>query len=128
MIYKPSSFNYSLVDGNELLIINFKKGVSSFHTVSQEDTKAVKQYLSKNLIEINIPTASEQTLIDNGFLVPADLDEDLELELIQSDYINNNILQLVIHVTKDCNFRCKYCFLDFEHEKMHLMVQDKVVD
>ncbi len=128
MIYKPSSFNYSLVDGNELLIINFKKGVSSFHTVSQEDTKAVKQYLSENLIEINIPTASEQTLIDNGFLVPADLDEDLELELIQSDYINNNILQLVIHVTKDCNFRCKYCFLDFEHEKMHLMVQDKVVD
>lgn len=128
MIYKPSSFNYSLFDGAELLIINFKKGLSSFNVVSQEDIDTVKQCLSKDVVEINNPSVLEQTLIDHGFLIPSELDENLELELMQSDYINDSTLHLVIHVTKDCNFRCKYCFLDFEHQKMQLMVQDKVVD
>lgn len=30
MIYKPSKFNYSLLDNGELIIVNLKRGLSTF--------------------------------------------------------------------------------------------------
>lgn len=118
MIYKPSKFNYFFVDSDELMIVNFKKGLSTFTIVTGDDIALVKEHLSSENICINHPTDKEQNLIDNGFLIPIDYDENSEAEMLRMDYIYDNRLQLIIHVTKDCNFRCKYCFLDFEHQKM----------
>lgn len=117
MNYKPSKFNYSLSDSGELIIVNLKRGLSTFTIVTGDDIAFTTKYLASDRIYINRPTEKELTLINNGFLIPIDDNEDAEVEMLQMDYIYDNRLQLVIHVTKDCNFRCKYCFIDFEHQK-----------
>lgn len=126
MNYKPSKFNYSLSDSGELIIVNLKRGLSTFTIVTGDDIAFTTKYLASDRIYINRPTEKELTLINNGFLIPIDDNEDAEVEMLQMDYIYDNRLQLVIHVTKDCNFRCKYCFIDFEHQKMEALVQEQV--
>jgi len=128
MIYKPSSCNYFTLNEKELLIVNFLKGISSFRVVTGNDVDLVKNYLSISLLDIKNPNALEKMLIDNGFLIPENYDEDSEIEMLQLDYIYNSKLRIVVHVTKDCNFRCKYCFIDFENKKMDLLIQDKIID
>ena len=128
MIYKTSIFNYSFEDENNLLIINFKKGLSSFHVISDNDIETVESYLKLSRHNIDNPNDIENKLIEGGFLVPEDMDENAEIEMLQLDYIYNNKLQLIVHVTKDCNFRCKYCFIDFKHQKMEMLVQDQIID
>ena len=128
MIYKPSKFNYSLLDNGELIIVNLKRGLSTFTIVTEDDIAFTTKYLVSDRICINRPTDKELTFINNGFLIPVDVDEDTEVELLQMDYIYDNRLQLVIHVTKDCNFRCRYCFIDFEHQRMESLVQNQVIE
>ena len=56
MIYKPSKFNYFFVDSDELMIVNFKKGLSTFTIVTGDDIALVKENLSSENICINHPT------------------------------------------------------------------------
>ena len=128
MEYKTSSFNYSTYYEKELLIVNFRKGLSSFRVVTGNDIDAVKKYLSLSSCEIENPDNIEKELIDGGFLIPIGDDEDAEIEMLQMDYVYNNKLQLIVHVTRDCNFRCKYCFINFEHQKLEFIVQEQIVD
>ena len=37
MTYKPSLFNFYTEDGQELLLINFKLGIGSFHIITEKD-------------------------------------------------------------------------------------------
>jgi uncharacterized protein len=61
-------------------------------------------------------------LIIRGFLIPSGCDEysiveenaRLRKEHLQSGYLVR-ALQLVL--SKNCNFRCKYCFMDFQQER-----------
>lgn len=36
MVYKPSLFNFYTEDGQELLLINSKLGIGSFHIVTEK--------------------------------------------------------------------------------------------
>lgn len=127
MRYKQSKYNYMMREGKELLIVNFKKGISSFKVITDEDIPIIEQYLSIACVDLKEPDSTQKILIENGFWIPEDHDENREVELLQTDYIYNTTLQLIIHVTKNCNFRCKYCFIDFENKKMEPLVQDEVV-
>lgn len=84
MIYKPSQFNYSFHDGDELLMVNFKKGLSTFTTVTGDDIISIRDYLSADTVNIDTPTEVGHVLIDNGFLIPFDTDENKEVEMLQS--------------------------------------------
>lgn len=53
MTYKASGFNYWVSDKNELLIVNFKKGLSSFRIVTDNDIEVVKKYISLDCCEID---------------------------------------------------------------------------
>ena len=64
MIYKTSLFNYSMNHEKELLIVNFKKGLSSFRIVSGGDIEIVRNYISAPISEINTPNNIEKNLID----------------------------------------------------------------
>lgn len=127
MIFKPSKYNYCFKCNDELMIVNLKKGLSTFSVVTGDDIEFVEELLSSKKVCIDCPINKERCLIDNGFLIPNDYDEDSEVEMLQMDYIYDNRLQLILHVTKDCNFRCKYCFIDFEHQKMEDLVQGQVI-
>ena len=81
MIYKTSIFNYSFEDENNLLIINFKKGLSSFHVISDNDIETVESYLKLSRHNIDNPNDIENKLIEGGFLVPEDMDENAEIEI-----------------------------------------------
>ena len=81
MIYKPSKFNYSLLDNGELIIVNLKRGLSTFTIVTEDDIAFTTKYLASDRICINRPTDKELTFINNGFLIPVDVDEDTEVEL-----------------------------------------------
>ncbi len=84
MIYKSSQFNYSFHDGDELLMVNFKKGLSTFTTVTGDDIISIRDYLSADTVNIDTPTEVGHVLIDNGFLIPFDTDENKEVEMLQS--------------------------------------------
>lgn len=127
MEYKTSKYNYYLEENNELLIINFNRGISSMCVVTDNEKEVVMKYLKGDLHEFKKIGKEEEMLIENGFLIPIDHDEESELELKRLDYIYDNLLHLVIHVTKNCNFRCKYCFIDFENKKLDYLVQEQIV-
>ena len=128
MRYKPSIFNFYTNDNQDLLLVNFKLGIKSFHIVSGSDVDEVKLLLNASSVEDVDHTPIIKSLIEKGFLIPYEYDEQKERSLLQLDYIYSNKLQLVIHVTNDCNFRCKYCFLDFKTQKMSLTTQNGVIE
>ena len=98
MVYKASQYNYWLPNNNneELLIVNFKKGLSSFRVISGNDIDIVMKYISTSSYEIDIPNNIEKDLIEGGFLIPIEDNEDAEVEMLQMDYIYNNKLQLIV--------------------------------
>ena len=128
MIYKNSKFNYYVDTNDELLIVNLKNGISTFRVITGKDIDIVRSYLKVSTYNIDDPNNLEKMLIQEGFLIPIEHDENAEVDLLQTDYIYDNRLHLVIHVTKDCNFRCKYCFIDFQHKKLEVVVQEQIIN
>ena len=97
MRYKPSIFNFYTNDNQDLLLVNFKLGIKSFHIVSGSDVDEVKLLLNASSVEDVDHTPIIKSLIEKGFLIPYEYDEQKERSLLQLDYIYSNKLQLVIH-------------------------------
>jgi uncharacterized protein len=69
----------------------------------------------------------ENFLIDHGFLVPDERDEDNLRWLRMMEETTDSTLDLIILPTEQCNFRCKYCYETFEKGKMDTTIQESLV-
>jgi uncharacterized protein len=126
MTYKPSKFNYIHTRGNgELRMYNSMGGTKSLSIIQPEQAEAIKRLL-KNGAGTEAGKY-ESFLINHGFLVPAERDEDSLRTLRMMEQTTDSTLDLIILPTEQCNFRCKYCYETFEKGKMDISFQEALV-
>jgi uncharacterized protein len=73
------------------------------------------------------PKGVVRYLTDNGFLVPKGTNEyrQVQLNFGQTHY-RQDVLELILLASEDCNFRCDYCYEDFARGTMLPSVRDGV--
>lgn len=123
--YKASMFNYIMNDCNDdVYIYNTFMGSKSISKISPKNRKKVVSLLSSNKI-VNCDENLLDILHNKGFIVPKKKDEKRQRDFFYANFLNDDTLRLVIHTTKACNFRCKYCSLEFTNEHLTEAVQKK---
>lgn len=129
--YKPSRFNFihPCKDGS-LRLYNSMTGTKGLLSVPFEYSDTVRTLLSKDIIESDALFHWEiSVLIDNGYLIPIERDENKCLLLRKMNVLSNDKkMSLVIMPTEKCNFKCKYCYETFKKGKMSLTVQDAIIN
>lgn len=66
--------------------------------------------------------------IDRGFLVPEYINEDILGAKILRDKLNPTTLDLTILASENCNFRCPYCFDQFNGKNISRETIDNIVE
>lgn len=112
---KKSKFNYYVIDSNgDMLLYNFLFGLSSLLRVSKSDTNVFSEFVLNEEIIPNTTVDQYNNafskLIEKGFLVDSDIDENVLYYSTQFNEIFDNVLRLTILPTGKCNFKCSYCF------------------
>ncbi len=95
--------------------------------VKSENTYILYNSLSKKIIKINnfnmdicnLPCDVSNKFKELGFLVDEGIDEKKLANMKYLDYIYNNELILILFPTEDCNFRCTFCYEDFNGKYMN---------
>lgn len=104
MKYKPSKYNF-VKDYSDSKKIIYNTLTSALGLIENENYKLIH----KNVEQIECETLSQ--LLDNGFIVPDALNEKdvINTRLNQARFDKSN-LALTFAITRDCNFRCVYCY------------------
>lgn len=110
---KISKYSYSVKDeeGN-LLLYNFLTGLSSIKKILKKDIMDYEKIIYKiqeKSEDINISQLGK-LLLEIGYFVRYDTDENILLEAKQYGTIYSRRLEVVILPTGNCNFGCPYCF------------------
>lgn len=116
--FKPSMFNRVVKKGTDMIIFNSKTGPAGIRYVSEQHKEQVEKLLSQKRISETDDSPVRQSLIECGFIVPFERNEKEIREYLQTKILTDSRLHLVIHTSKDCNFRCKYCYMDFKQENI----------
>jgi len=73
------------------------------------------------------PKGVVKYLTDNGFLVPKGTNEYRKVQLaFGQQHYRQNIFELILLASEDCNFRCNYCYEDFARGTMLPSVREGV--
>ncbi len=126
MFYKPSMFNYICDMDGEMILYNSLSGCGGIRRVHADRAPELLKLLKASRLD-KTALKTYETLVELGYFVSFDFDERLNRERMQIEMITNTVLRLVIHTTKACNFRCKYCALDFCNEFMSQEVCDSII-
>lgn len=125
---KPSMFNIVCENGEELLIYNTYQGTSSILRVSAEKKDIVTQLLKGNFESLdNEKRFILSRLTAYGFFVDAGTDEFVRRDVLYAQNMMSNRLELVIHTTQNCNFRCNYCGINFQNRNLSSDMQKAIV-
>lgn len=121
----PSRYNIRAVtEDGRLVLWNSFTGTMSVFPASQRP--ALEGLLGQRGF-----TATNRGIVkylrDRGFLVKAGTDEfrRIRLGFGQQQY-RNDVLQLILLASEDCNFRCEYCYEDFARGTMQPWVRDAI--
>lgn len=118
--FKASLWNsYIQIDDTCVLVFNAK--TDNFVVVNkQQYLDQIKQGKTDGL-----PSDICEKLLEYSFLVPKDIDEASELEqTIYKVDEDNEIFNLIINPTLQCNFRCWYCYE--EHKSLSYMSENTI--
>ncbi len=107
---KSSYYNHYVYQGNIVLLYNSLSGgymvikKQIFESIYDGETLIIKK------LKISHPE-TYKTLINNGFLVPENLDERLLVEnLHYKNKFSKSSYELIVNTTLDCNLGCWYCY------------------
>lgn len=117
MTYKLSMFSYRSDSADGMIIYNSLGGTKSIRKISETNRERINELFETDVIEEERLNGLDE-LVRLGYFVPVDFDEKLNRKRMQMEHIARGSLMLVVHTTKACNFRCKYCALDFEPQYM----------
>lgn len=113
-------FNRIIKRDNDMILYNSKTGPYGIKRVSIQDQEKVEKILKCSDDEFLYENNNiYKKLIEFGFLVPFDCDEKQIREYYQMRFVTNPRLHLVVHTSRDCNFRCTYCYMDFKSENIN---------
>lgn len=113
MGYKWSLYNILMKDINDdLIFANTMSGkVLLFDKKYENNLRNIdKWHPDKELADI---------FIHNGFMIPQDLDEQVQIDYLYGKSIfNDNSLAITIVPTEQCNMRCLYCYEPHEEKNI----------
>jgi uncharacterized protein len=123
--YKPSRFNFKTRNSNnELVVYNSFTGMVG--VVPPEEEGVVEQALKPNAVLAGLDGILAD-LQEGGVLVPAAEDEFAKAAQLHRDHFNrDDVLELTIMPTEECNFRCVYCYEDFAVKEMKQEIREGI--
>ncbi len=123
---KKSSFviDYASAEGKYYLFHTRYGSVVSVDAGKKERLRAV---LANPDSYVTLP--GMKTLQELGFMLPDEIDEYQQIvgRQIWKQLCKNNYLELTLMPTEECNFRCIYCYENFQKPAMSEFTQDAVV-
>ncbi len=124
---KASIFDFLVEDNKKTIVFNSLQGLENAF-VTSKSVEEIRSFLYQPKLNTEL-NRMYSYFESRGILVEDNSDEKAYRDFIITKAISNSKLQLLIDVTKACNFRCKYCSLDFEdNRKMTREVQDRIID
>ena len=126
MKYKPSMFNRIIRRNGEMILYNSRIGSPSITVVPINLQDIVLEWL-KDTSDSKDDLAYKK-LVDWGFLIPNNKKKKAIRDFLRLNYITQPKLELVIHITRDCNFRCTYCYMNFESVVLNESTQEGIVN
>ncbi|MEC1560508.1 radical SAM/SPASM domain-containing protein [Bacillus haynesii] len=126
-ILKPSRFNVLLKKNNEIKIFNSYTG--EIIKFSNETTQKVLDILRKKEIKLEKNNELIDFLSNRGIVVRSTTDEfrkatSQKVNLLSQD----RTLNLIVMPNEDCNFRCIYCYEDFQKKEMKSFVKNGIIN
>ena len=120
----PSKYNLRTTgdDGNYILWNSYSGAISVFNSQQREGIQALLKegYTGE-------PKGVVKYLSDRGFLVPKGTNEYRRVQLgFGQTHYRQDILELILLASEDCNFRCTYCYEDFARGTMLPAVREGV--
>ena len=125
MSLKLSRYNHFAKDDSEdYLFCNILRGLSSLRRVKKDDNETLDVLLRGEGFG---QSSKLNELRRAGFLINEEEDELHKVRTFHEDVIRSNVLGLILMPTGACNFRCKYCYEDFEKGRMTKEVQISIL-
>lgn len=122
VIYKPSMFNHSVnnYENGSLILFNSYLGSKGIVSVPKSKKGKIKKWLENDYVfKEDVANDSDFIKLSNmGYFVESTIDEKQRRDTILSELRDDSTLRLVIHTSKACNFRCKYCYLHFNDDTL----------
>lgn len=127
MKFKGSKFNFwSFIEEKRYLLFNGMTG--ALYEVDEEESFKIRELLEEP--EKITPDSDDLSFLlwKGGFIIPAERDEIQRLvNLAKEDCIWSPILELILSPTYDCNFRCKYCYVDHKSERISQDIEIRIL-
>lgn len=124
--YKLSKYNKLQKYDSDIVIYNMASD-----SIVIFDDKEVMGLFSEKISNLKVSDDVFRCLVDQGIIIPDNLDEDLRLSIVRQNQITNpdKELKIAINTTYGCNARCDYCFeCNADHSKMSYETADIVAD
>lgn len=125
--YKISMFVKEIeTDDGGLLLYSSYLGLKNVVNIERNNIQKVRDWINLKEIAYQNDPAFEK-LVSYGYLVDSNVDEKLLRQNLINETLYDNNLNLIIHTTEDCNFRCEYCALDFVKRPLDANVAKSIV-
>lgn len=112
-----SKFNFRCRYKEDLFLYNSYVGKKSILKISDPDTqKEISDFFDEK--KKDIPKDIEEILIENGYLVPEELDEFERVNGAREKIIDSEKVTVTIIPTSGCNFKCVYCYEEMCLQRM----------
>mgnify|MGYP002869378130 CR=1 FL=1 len=118
------TFDCETDDGNILLYNSFK-GLQSLAMISRDDYHTLLEGLSCESVDKE--SSALNKMMDLGHIVSEKLNEESFCSLKIMEQVERPVLCLIIMPTEQCNFRCRYCYENFQKPKMSSQVQNDII-
>lgn len=105
--YKLNKYAYLHDCNNKVLLVNFCNGVKIVFN-NKNDIDYIKHIFNKKNKILDDGSNVFKSLLSYNFLIKETVNE---VDYLINNYCKyeNNVLSLLIYLTNDCNFACKYC-------------------
>ncbi len=124
--WRPSQFNArSKTADHSILLWNTLTG--SFSVIPPNLTLRAEHLLSQKGVSGDLDSLGLY-LLRRGYLVPS-REEELNSTLLRlyTEHFRDDVLELILLASEDCNFRCRYCYEDFPRGTMSAEVCQAVI-
>lgn len=122
-----SKFNIKVIDTPE-------KGKTAVYNTITQALAILENSILENVEKGSLHTftvGERDSLMDNGILVPDDMDENLLFDTVYNQLrLNSRAIKIAIINTLSCNFACSYCYegdLKSNKKKMSFEMVDNVI-
>ena len=126
-MFKLSKYNLYVENSDDLFIFNSYVGLRSISKIAKSGNDGLIHSLRYDFDEQQF-SSDELTILRNKGLIVEESENELEkVKYFYNNLVNGSVLNITILPTRNCNFRCKYCYESFENKKMSKDICDRLI-